>query len=57
MKHSQGSSFLPDCTYNIISRVSDVSIKNESGYQEITKKRRLNSISSDSDQSEDYIKG
>ena len=52
------SLFLIDCTYKIMSHVSDVKLEGNSTYQETKKKRmRLNSVSSDSDQSEDYVKG
>ena len=47
-----------ECTYDLLSRVDDVKIDAKSTFKEIkNKRRRLNSISSDSDQSEDYIKG
>ena len=50
--------FSADCTFSLLSRVDAAKIDAKSKFQEINKKRkRLNSISSDSDQSEDYVKG
>lgn len=55
--HTEDEGDSTDCTYKIMSHVSDVKLEGNSTYQETKKKRmRLNSVSSDSDQSEDYVK-